>query len=76
MERNTALVVRLVKNAPLPMARLKAAINFPKSPESLSVPRRKTCWRSWKRRIGLREWQLLPKAAPPSLKENRNGRPQ
>ncbi|ESY84738.1 crotonase [Mesorhizobium sp. LNHC220B00] len=35
VERTTALVERLVKNAPLPMARLKAAINFPKSPESL-----------------------------------------
>ncbi|MER8792475.1 enoyl-CoA hydratase/isomerase family protein [Mesorhizobium sp. M0983] len=34
-ERTAALVERIVRNAPLPMARLKAAINFPPSPDSL-----------------------------------------
>lgn len=34
-ERTAALVERIVKNAPIPMARLKAAINSPQSPESV-----------------------------------------
>ncbi|PBB41244.1 crotonase [Mesorhizobium sp. WSM3866] len=34
-ERTAALVEKIVRNAPLPMARLKAAINFPQSPEEL-----------------------------------------
>ncbi|MER9902791.1 enoyl-CoA hydratase/isomerase family protein [Mesorhizobium sp. M0130] len=34
-ERTSALVERIVRNAPLPMARLKAEINFPQSPDNL-----------------------------------------
>ncbi|MDX8443048.1 enoyl-CoA hydratase/isomerase family protein [Mesorhizobium australafricanum] len=34
-ERTAALVDRIVRNAPLPMARLKAAINFPPGPQNL-----------------------------------------
>ncbi|MER9566923.1 enoyl-CoA hydratase/isomerase family protein [Mesorhizobium sp. M0571] len=34
-EHTAALVERIVRNAPLPMARLKAAINFPHSPDNL-----------------------------------------
>ncbi|MCF6127883.1 enoyl-CoA hydratase/isomerase family protein [Mesorhizobium sp. M7A.F.Ca.CA.001.07.2.1] len=34
-ERTAALVERIVKNAPLSMARLKAAINLPQSPDKL-----------------------------------------
>ncbi|RVC94207.1 enoyl-CoA hydratase/isomerase family protein, partial [Mesorhizobium sp. M2A.F.Ca.ET.029.05.1.1] len=34
-ERTAALVERIVRNAPLPMARLKSAINLPQSPDDL-----------------------------------------
>lgn len=34
-ERTAALVERIVRNAPLPMARLKAAINAPRSPDQV-----------------------------------------
>jgi enoyl-CoA hydratase len=72
--RTAALVERIVRNAPLPMARLKAAINFPQSPDDLFRTEAGDLLAIMETGIGQKASQRSRNAARPVSKDGRNGR--